>query len=105
MPIFLIISRHSPENCPMFNEKARKIAMQYMDKIGAIEKKYGCKRLGSWSVPNEHLSFEVFDAPSAEVFQKASMEPAILALSMHETYEVKAAISAKEAMKMLKLAK
>lgn len=104
MPVFLIISRHSPENCPAFNEKARKAMMEYMDKIGGIEKKYGCKRLGSWNVTNEHLSFEVFEG-TAEAFQKASMEPAIQALSAFETYEVKVALSAEESMKMLKQTK
>jgi hypothetical protein len=33
MPTFLMISRHSPENCPMFNEKTRKVMMECMDKI------------------------------------------------------------------------
>jgi hypothetical protein len=88
----------------MFNEKARKVMMEYMDKIGGIEKKYGCKRLGSWGVPNEHLSFEVFEG-SFEAFQKAGMEPVILALSAYETYEVKVATSTEEATKMLKQAK
>jgi len=70
-----------------------------------IEKKYGCKSLGSWAIPNEQLSFDVFEAPSSEAFQKAMMEPPILSLGAYETAEVKAAMNMEEAMKMLKPAK
>lgn len=33
MPIFLMFERHSPENCPSFNEKTRKVMMECNDKI------------------------------------------------------------------------
>jgi hypothetical protein len=102
MPIFILISRHSPQNCPMFNEKARKAIMEYMSKIDGLTKKHGVKRLGSWSVHTEHLSFEVYEAPSFDAFWKLGMEPAILAVSEFETYEIKAATSFEEAAQMLK---
>jgi len=102
MPIFILISRHSPENCPMFNEKARKVIMEAMDKMDGLMKKYGVKRLGSWGVHTEHLSFEVYEAPSLDAFWKLGMEPVILALSEFETYEIKLATSLEEAAQMLK---
>jgi hypothetical protein len=105
MPTFLLISRHSPENCPMFNEKARKVFMQYSSKLDGILKKHGMKMLGSWSVPTEHLSVVVFEARSSEAFQKCGMEPEVLALSAYETYEVKSALDMKEAVKMIRKAK
>jgi hypothetical protein len=33
MPIFLIISRHSPENCPMNNEKMKRMTLELPDRL------------------------------------------------------------------------
>jgi len=105
MPTFLLIHRHSPENCPMFNEKARKMTLQLVNKMEGLLKKHGIKMVGFWQVPMEHLMFEVYEAPSLEAFQKLSMEPEILAWTAYNTVEMKIAISIEEAMKMLKQAK
>jgi hypothetical protein len=45
MAIFLIVSRHSPENCPINNEKMKKITLELPEKLGALEKKQGIKRI------------------------------------------------------------
>jgi hypothetical protein len=95
MPTFLLISRHSPENCPLFNEKKRKANTAYLGKLDAWSKKHGVKTVGLWSVPNEHLTFIVFEAPSLEAFQKVSMEPEAMAVATSETYEVKLALNMK----------
>jgi len=105
MPIFLLISRHSPENCPMFNAKARKAMMEAMEKTDALMKKHRVKSLGSWAVTNEHMSFEVFEAPSLDDFWKLGMEPAILALGEFETMEIKMATTFEETAEMLKHAR
>jgi len=105
MPTFLLISRHSPENCPLFNEKKRKANLAYLDKFDAWSKKYGVKTVGVWSVPNEHLTFMVIEAPSLEAFQKVSMEPEAMAVGASETYEVKLALNMEEIVKMLRQTK
>jgi len=105
MPTFLLISRHSPENCPMFNEKARKMILQLVNKMEELLKKHGVKMVGGWAVHSEHLMFWVYEAPSLEAFQKLGMEPELLAWYAYNTCEVKSAISSEEAMKMLKQAK
>jgi hypothetical protein len=89
----------------MFNEKAKKAFMEYCSKLDGIQKKHGMKTLGNWTVPTEHLTVAVFEAPSFEAFQKCGMEPAVLALGAYETYEVKSALSMEEAVKMLRQAK
>jgi hypothetical protein len=89
----------------MFNEKARKVYMEYFSKLDGLSKKHGIKKLGGWTVYTEHLSVMVSEAPSLDAFQKLGMEPEVLALNAYETYEVKVALSAEEAMKMLKQAK
>jgi len=96
-----MIGTHSPESCPMFNEKTMKVMMEFMDKIDGLAKKYGVKRLGSWTVPNEHLTFEVYDAPSLEVLAKLFMEPALLPLGAIMKCEIKLAFSIEEQAKLL----
>ena len=68
MPVFLIIGRHHAENCPMYNEKTRKVAMEYFSKEGELLKKHGIKSLGSWTAYGEHLMVTVYEAPSSNAF-------------------------------------
>jgi hypothetical protein len=105
MPTFLIISRHTPENCPMYNEKKRKAMLAYFNKMDAWAKKYKVKMVGAWSVPNEHLNFLVVEAPSLEAFQKVSMEPEAMAVGATETFEVKMVMNEEEIMKALRQTK
>ena len=105
MPTFLLIHRHSPENCPMFNEKARKVTLQLVNKMEGLLKKHGVKMVGLWQVPTEHLIFEVYEAPSYEAWQKLGREPEILAWNAYNTVEMKSAISMEEATQMLLQAK
>jgi len=105
MPTFLLISRHTPENCPMNNEKKRKANLTYFNKMDAWSKKYKVKMVGAWSVPNEHLNFLVFEAPSLEAFQKHRMEPEAQAVTATETYEIKIVINKEEILKMLRKTK
>jgi len=104
MPTFLLISRHSPENCPMFNEKARKVSMQLVNKQEELMKKHGIKLVGFWQVPTEHLMFQVYEVPSLEAFQKLGREPEVQAWYAYNTVEIKIAISAEEAAQMLQQA-
>ena len=48
VPIFLIISRHSFENCPMNNEKMKKMTLELPDKLSGLEKKHGINRNAKW---------------------------------------------------------
>jgi len=100
-----MIERHSPESCPMFNEKTRKIMTEFNDKADALAKKYGVKELGSWVIPSEHLGFNVFEAPSIEAVMKLFMEPVAMALSSFITCELKAVFSSEEMAKMMPKAK
>jgi uncharacterized protein with GYD domain len=100
-----MIEKHSPENCPIFNEKTRKIMTECNDKFDRLAKRYGVKIIGSWTVPNEHIGFTVFEAPSLEAITKLMMEPAIMALGAFETTELKATFNAEELVKMMPKAK
>jgi uncharacterized protein with GYD domain len=101
MPTFLMISKHSPENCPVFNEKVKKTALAYMNKMDAWAKKYGIKVIGTASVFSEHLNIMIFEAPDLQAIQKVGMEPEAMAMSAYTHTEVKLALNTEETMKML----
>jgi hypothetical protein len=105
MPTFLLISRHTPENCPMNNEKKRKANLAYFAKMDAWSKKYKVKMVGAWSVSNEHVTFLVIEAPSLEAFQKLRMEPEARAVAATETIEIKMVVNKEEILKMLRQTK
>jgi len=102
MAIFLVISKHSPENCPMFNAKSMKVFMDAMGKSEALMKKHKVKLLGSAEVVNEHSSYEIYEAPSFEDFDALGMEPEIMAMGQFVTMEIKPAMSFEEVEQMLK---
>ena len=102
MPTFLIISRHSPENCPLNNERMKAMTLELPGKLGGLEKKHGVKRVGAWTVVPEHLLVWVYEASSSEALQKFSMEPALLRWMAFNTSEIKLAMSLEESMKLLK---
>ena len=101
MPLFLSISRHMPENCPVFNAKTRKVYMNWYSKLEGILKKHGVRLIWGGSVYTEHLSVYVFEAPSLEAFQKATFEPDFDAIHEYETVETKLVASMEDAMKTL----
>ena len=100
MATFLMISRHTPDKCPFFNEAARKAYIDFY--ANKSFSKHGVKLLGAWSVSSEHQNYLLFEAPSVEAIQKAGMEPDFLAIWASETAEIKLAMGMEEAMKMLK---
>jgi len=101
MAIFLIVSRHSPENCPINNEQMKKITLELPEKLGDLEKKHGVKRIGAWPVIPEHLTVWVYEAPSSESLQKFSMEPDMVKWMAWNTNEIKLAMSIEDSIKLL----
>ncbi len=102
MPAIIVFQRHSVENCPMNNEKMKKMALEITDKLPALTKKHGIKMVGSWGVASEHLNIIVYEAPSLDVFLKLQMEPAIMKWVAQHTTEIKVAMTLEESMKLLK---
>ena len=103
MPTFLLISRHAPESCWMFNEKTRQIHVNLLAKLESFLKKYNVTMLGAWFVLPEHTLYEVFDAPSLEAFQKMATEPEILQWSAFNTMEIKLVATVDDVKRILKL--
>lgn len=104
MPTFLMTSRHTSENCPQFNEKTRKVYVEFFNKLEGLLKKHGAKMPWAGIVFPEHLAVYIFETPSLEAYQKFSMEPEFLALIANETCEVKlVTMNFEEALKSLKV--
>jgi uncharacterized protein with GYD domain len=100
--LFLMVSKHSPESCPMNNEKVKKITAVGMEKMQQVSKKLGIKTVGSWVSMPEHLMIAVFDAPNFETMMKVSMEPEVMSLMSYSTTELHPVSTLEESMKMLK---
>jgi len=105
MPTFLAISRHSPESCPMFDDKRRKGLLELTEKLEGVAKKHGVKVVGLWNVFSEHLTVAVYEAPSLEAFQKLQMDPELAVWYAFNTQETKIALGMEDIVKMLKQAK
>ena len=104
MPTFLLISRHAPESCWMFNEQTKQIHRDLLAKLESFGEKYHIRLLGAWFALPEHTLYEVFDAPSLEAFQKMAAEPEILRWSSFNTMEVKLVATVDDVKGLLQLA-
>ena len=101
----MMSAKHSPENCPLNNEKAKKMYEEFMGNIDDLAKKYGVKILGSWTSMNEHLMVMVYEG-SYQALDKLTMEPAIIKMvAIQDTCEIKTVTTMEESMKVLKMLK
>jgi len=99
MATFIMISRHTPDRCALYNQAAKKALMDwYANKSWS---KHGVKLLGAWNVGSEHQNYIVFEAPSVEALMQAAMEPDSIAWGAFETSEVKIAMDLGEVLKVL----
>lgn len=100
MATFLMMSRHTPQNCPMFNAETRKVYANWLAKMQEIAQKHGIKLLSACTVLSEHLTVTILEAPSLEAIQRANTEPEFFALNMVDTTELKLAMNMEEAVKI-----
>jgi len=101
MATFLMISRHTPQNCPLFNAETRKVYAAWLAKWQEMAMKHGIKFVAACSVHSEHLTVGILEAPSLEAIQRYSMEPEIMAMNSVDTTELKLATSMDEGIKLL----
>jgi hypothetical protein len=100
--LYLQISKHSPESCPIHHDKHKKAAIDLMANMERLQKKHRIKEIGSWhSMPN-HLLVSVFDAPSIEDAMGFAREPEVMAWMSHNDTQLMPVTTAEEAMKLLK---
>ena len=100
--LFLQISKHAPESCPIHNEKVKKASIDLMAKMDHLTKKHGIKVIGGWHSVPDHSFVMVYDAPTLDALMKFSMEPEVMIWSAYHTTEIKPVITIEESMKFLK---
>lgn len=100
--LFLQISKHYPESCPLHNKAVKKAAEDLMAKMDTLLKKHGVKMIGGWNALDDHSIVVVYDVPSLEAMLNFSMEPEVMIWSSYHTTEIKMVMTIEESMKMLK---
>jgi hypothetical protein len=97
--LFMQISRHSPESCPMNNEKAMKASSNLNAKMDKLTKKHGVKIVGAWHDGANHRFVFLWDA-SFDALMKLSMEPEMMAWGAFHNNEVFPVMTLEETAKL-----
>jgi Domain of unknown function (DUF3303) len=99
--LFLQISTHPPESCPMHNAKAMKAYKDIMAKPDSYwMKKYRVKMIGGWVAIPEHTQVMVWDAPNMEALMKAGTEPEMMAWFGYNTSQIMPVMTIEESAKL-----
>jgi hypothetical protein len=88
--LFMQISKHSPESCPLNSEKAMKASKNLAANLNTLTKKHGLKLAGAWHDGANHRFIMLWDG-SFDALMKLSMEPEMLtwgALHNNEVFPV-----------------
>ena len=97
--LFLQISQHAPESCPLNNERAMKIGKNVNANMDRLLKKHGVKMIGGWHDATKHRFVMVYDA-SFEALMKLSMEPEMVAWGALHNNELVPVLTLEEAAKL-----
>jgi hypothetical protein len=103
MPTFMVISKHTPESCWMFNVKTRQIHVNLIKNLESLLKKHQTTMLGCWFDLPGHTLYEVYDCPSLEAMQKLIIEPEIAAWSSFNSIEIKLMTTVDDVSKILQV--
>ena len=96
--LYMIISTHSPESCPITNPKSMEkmiFSNQHMDEIA---KKLGVTVKGMWADMGAHTTFALLDAPKPELLGQMAVELRLMEWNTSFTHPV---ITLEEAMAVL----
>ena len=97
--LYLQISKHSPESCPVNNEKTMKAWRAYEAKKEQLTKKHGVKVIGAWHDAMNHRMVTVWDG-TIEKLMELSMEPEMLAFAAIQTHEIVPVTTYEESVKI-----
>jgi len=100
--LFLQISKHSIESCPMHNEIVSKVFKDSMAKMDQLLKKYGVKMVGGWAAMVEHTFAAVYEAPTMDALLKLASEPEMMKFNEYNMTELIPVMTLEESIKMMK---
>ena len=66
MPQYAIIGSHPPDNCPLTNKSVREFLMKAAPQWPELAKELNVQELSWIHLDPNHMSFQLFEAPSAE---------------------------------------
>ena len=81
MSLFILDMKHSPEMCPMNNDKVRKKFKEQFSKIEEIADKLEIKILMNITVAIEHNIIIVLEAPSIQAAENFIMEMGLVSFN------------------------
>ncbi len=96
------ISKHSPDNCPMFEARYKDVFLKVVEKHEMLAEKHGIKIIGAWVDSPAHTVYSVYDTPSIENLIDYTMEPEMVAAMNFQTSEIRALTPTKELAASLK---
>ncbi len=96
------ISRHSPDNCPMFEAKYKDTFLNVVERHEALAAKHGIKIIGAWVDSPAHTVYAVYETPSIEDLIGYTMEPEMVAAMNFQTSEIRPLTTTKELATSLK---
>lgn len=96
MPVFILDMKHSPEMCPMYNDKIKRKFKEQYSKMKEIAAKQEIKILINLSVALDHTSLFVLEAPSIQAMENFIMEMGIVSF---QTITIRHAIDTDEVVR------
>jgi hypothetical protein len=97
--LFLHIFRHSPESCPVNNEKSMKTWRAFEAKREQLMNKHGVKLIGAWHDIMNHRLIMVWDG-SLEKLMELFMEPEMMAFGAFHNNEFVPVTTYEESVKL-----
>lgn len=74
MSVFVVVSTHTADQCPMTNAKVRQLLTADPGAMPKIMQKHGIKSIAGPYVSVDHRGFAVVDAPKVEAVRDFAME-------------------------------
>ncbi len=98
---FLQIAKHSPDNCPVYNQKYTQMTKDWFNNVQQLGAKYGVKMTGFYNDHPAHTVYAFYEAPSSDAMMGFMMEPMNLQMLSWQTMDTKPVLSGEDVQKML----
>jgi hypothetical protein len=95
------ISKHSPEDCPGFNEKNKEIFLAAKAKGESLAAKHRVKIVGAWVDMINHTAYSIYDVPRLEDLLEYFTEPVMMEVISFQTSEIRILKTGKEVAEMI----
>jgi len=93
----MMIVKHSPESCPLFNTETQKIWNDTWNNYPQAIAKHGVKMVSSWANFGLHTAYYIFETPGLDAWMATIDEPGSAAALSFCSIEFFPVMSAEEA--------